>query len=231
MSYAGVLIDLDGTLVNSIPDLADATNAMRAEMGLPQLPLDVIATYVGKGAENLVRRALSVQVNQTPDDEMVAAGLAAFKRHYSMVNGAKSAVYEGVIEGLSHLRDAGLRMAVVTNKPAEFTHPLLAACGLVNFFDHIVCGDTCEEKKPHPMPLLHACALLELPPEQVVMIGDSANDALAAQSAGITVLAVPYGYNEGQDVQNMKVDGIVDSVFAAARWVTRPKLHSGALHG
>ncbi|MGE4125561.1 MAG: phosphoglycolate phosphatase [Pusillimonas sp.] len=229
MTYAAVLMDLDGTLINSIPDLADATNAMRVELGLPQLPLDVIVTYVGKGAESLVRRALSVHVDQTPDDALLAHGLALFKQHYSMVNGAKSAVYDGVLEGLAHLRDAGIPMAVVTNKPTEFTRPLLIACGLFNFFEHLVCGDTCTEKKPHPMPLLHACNLLQADPEKVVMVGDSANDALAAQAAGITMLAVPYGYNEGQDVQNLKVDGIVDTVYAAAQWVTRPKIQIGSL--
>lgn len=229
MSYAAVLMDLDGTLVNSIPDLADATNAMRAEMGMPQLPLDVIVTYVGKGAESLVKRALSVHVDQAPDDALLAHGLALFKRHYSMVNGAKSAVYDGVLEGLAHLRDAGIPIAVVTNKPTEFTRPLLIACGLFNFFEHIVCGDTCTEKKPHPMPLLHACDLLQVEPGQVVMVGDSANDAIAAEAAGITMLAVPYGYNEGQDVQNLKVDGIVETVYAAAQWVTRPKIQIGAL--
>ncbi len=229
MSYAAVLMDLDGTLVNSIPDLADATNAMRAEMGMPQLPLDVIVTYVGKGAESLVKRALSVHVDQAPDDALLAHGLALFKRHYSMVNGAKSAVYDGVLEGLAHLRDAGIPIAVVTNKPTEFTRPLLIACGLFNFFEHIVCGDTCTEKKPHPMPLLHACDLLQVEPGRVAMVGDSANDAIAAEAAGITMLAVPYGYNEGQDVQNLKVDGIVETVYAAAQWVTRPKIQIGAL--
>lgn len=229
MSYAAVLMDLDGTLVNSIPDLADATNAMRAEMGMPQLPLDVIVTYVGKGAESLVKRALSVHVDQAPDEALLAHGLALFKRHYSMANGAKSAVYDGVLEGLAHLRDAGIPIAVVTNKPTEFTRPLLIACGLFNFFEHIVCGDTCTEKKPHPMPLLHACDLLQVEPGRVVMVGDSANDAIAAEAAGITMLAVPYGYNEGQDVQNLKVDGIVETVYAAAQWVTRPKIQIGAL--
>lgn len=220
MSYDAVLLDLDGTLVNSIPDLADATNAMRVELGLPQLPLDVIATYVGKGAENLVKRALSSHIDQAPDNDLIAQGLCLFKQHYSIVNGAKSAVYEGVIEGLSHLREAGIKMAVVTNKPAEFTHPLMISCGLSGFFEHIVCGDTCAEKKPHPMPLLHACNLLQVAPSRAVMVGDSANDALAAQAASMTVLAVPYGYNEGRSVHEMKVDGIVKDIYAAACWVT-----------
>lgn len=220
MTYAAVLLDLDGTLVNSIPDLADATNAMRTEMGLPLLPLDVIATYVGKGAENLVRRALSSGFEAPLTEETVAQGLALFKQHYHVVNGTKSAVYEGVVDGLTHLRDAGVAMAVVTNKPAEFTHPLLQACGLSGFFEHVVCGDTCSEKKPHPMPLLHACKLLDVAPETAILIGDSANDALAAQAAGMPVFAVSYGYNEGQDVQNLKVDGIVASIDVAAARIT-----------
>lgn len=225
MKYDAVLLDLDGTLVNSIPDLADATNAMRAELGLSQLPLDVIVTYVGKGAENLVKRALSGHLDQTPDTDLLARGLALFKQHYSTVNGAKTVVYEGVLEGLTLLRNAGIRMAVVTNKPAEFTHTLLMSCGLTSFFEQVICGDTCTEKKPHPMPLLHACSLLEVAPSRTVMIGDSANDALAAHAANITVLAVPYGYNEGQDVRQLKVNGIFNTIHAAAQWVTGSVSH------
>jgi phosphoglycolate phosphatase len=222
MTFTAALLDLDGTLLDTIPDLADAGNAMMTELGLEPLPVDTIATYVGKGTENLVRRLLAnnpdaIQV----DDEQVAQGLEVFDRHYHRVNGDKSVLYPGVLEGLQAFKDAGIKMAVVTNKPTEFTHPLLERSGIAGFFDHVVCGDTCVQKKPHPMPLLHACELLQVDPASALAIGDSINDALAARSAGIRVLAVPYGYNEGLDVRSLEVDDIVTSIDEAARWATR----------
>ena len=221
MTYHAALIDLDGTLVNTIPDLADATNAMRTQMGLRPLPQDIIAGYVGKGTENLVKKALSTQLNQKPDHATIQQGLHLFNQHYHRVNGEKSTVYDGVITGLNLFRHHQIKMAVVTNKPSEFTLPLLQACGLHNYFEHVVCGDTCSQKKPHPMPLLHACNLLGVTPENTLLIGDSAHDTEAANAAGIDVLAVPYGYNNGQNVQNLKVSDIVSSIEAAACWATR----------
>ncbi|MBC7203642.1 MAG: phosphoglycolate phosphatase [Pusillimonas sp.] len=221
MTYYAALIDLDGTLVNTIPDLADATNAMRTQMGLHPLQQDIIARYVGKGTENLVKKALATQLNQQPDDATLQQGLYLFNQHYHRVNGEKSTLYDGVIEGLSLFRHHQIKMAVVTNKPSEFTLPLLRACGLHNYFEQVVCGDTCSQKKPHPMPLLHACNLLGVAPENALLIGDSAHDTEAADAAGIDVLAVPYGYDNGQNVQNLKVNDIVSSIEAAACWAAR----------
>src|SRR5690606_29248617 len=129
----------------------------------------------------------------------------------------------GVLEGLQAFKDAGYKLAIVTNKPTEFTLPLLERTGIAAFFDGVVCGDTCEQKKPHPMPFLHACSLLGVQPGQALAIGDSVNDALAARAAGIPVLAVPYGYNEGMNVRNLPVDDIVTSIAEAARWAANRK--------
>lgn len=219
MSYRAILIDLDGTLLDSIPDLAAAANGMLAELGAPTLPIETITTYVGKGTENLVRRCLQDQrVNLPANDESVAQALDVFNRHYHTVNGRESRLYPGVLAGLEAFRSQGAKLAVVTNKPTEFTLPLLEHTGLSPWFDAVVCGDTCERKKPDPMPLLHACELLGCSASEALVIGDSINDAKAARAAGMTVLAVPYGYNEGLDIHTLDIDGIVFGIDEACRW-------------
>jgi len=217
-----VLIDLDGTLLDSIPDLSDAANAMRIELGLPALPVDLVTTFVGKGVEHLVRRTLVGNLTDAdPDPALFEQGRAVFFRHYHAFNGKRAACYPGVIEGLQALRAQGLRLAVVTNKPEQFTLPLLERTGLAPYFEAVVSGDTCERKKPDPMPMAHACTLLGVAPQAALAIGDSGNDSLSAQAAGLRVLLVPYGYNEGHDVRTLEVDGIVSSLVEASHWVAR----------
>lgn len=220
MRFTSVLLDLDGTLLNTIPDLADAVNGMRMEMSLPPLRQDIVSTYVGKGSEVLVRRALQDRLQ--PDDALepdrLAKGMALFYQYYHTVNGDKTVIYDGVLEGLRAFREQGVKMAVVTNKPGEFTEPLLVRTGLAGFFEHAVSGDTCDRKKPDPMPLRHACQLLRGQPQDTLVIGDSNNDVQAARAADMSVVAVPYGYNEGQGVQNLGADAIVSSIDEAARW-------------
>lgn len=219
MRFSAALLDLDGTLLDTIPDLADAANAMRVELGLTALPQETIATYVGKGTPNLVTRLLSNNPAGTvPTADQIEHGLLVFGRHYHRFNGDKAIIYPGVIEGLEAFRKAGVKMAVVTNKPTEFTHSLLERAGLAMYFEHVVCGDTCARKKPDPMPLLHACELLGVDAGSALAIGDSVNDAQAARAAGMAVLAVPYGYNEGMDVRTLEVDDIVSSIAEAAQW-------------
>lgn len=212
------LFDLDGTLLDTAPDLAMAANAMRIELGLTPLREDIIATFVGKGMENLVRRVLAGRLQVDPD-RSVAAELALFERCYHAVNGDRVRIFDGVLEGLQAMRQSGLSLAVVTNKPTAFTLPLLEQTGLRNLFAAVVCGDTCAQKKPHPMPVQHACDLLGIKPLGAVLIGDSINDAIAARAAGCAVLAVPYGYNEGRDVITLDVDGIVATIPEAAAWI------------
>lgn len=219
MRFEAVLLDLDGTLLDTIADLSHATNAMRNDLGLPPLSLDTVASYVGKGSRNLVIRALSDNSAQTlPDENQTDEALALYLDHYRTLNGQHTQIFPGVMEGLRAFRKAGMKMAIVTNKPEEFTHILLIKMGLAHFFDAVVCGDTCARKKPDPMPFLHACEQLGVAPTDALAIGDSINDAQAARAAGITVLAVPYGYNENQDVRTLDVDDIVSSIEEAARW-------------
>ena len=219
-AFRAALLDLDGTLLDSIPDLAFAANAMRVELGMISLREDVVATFVGKGVDNLVRRSLAGSLDAAdPTPAEFDRAREAFYRHYHLVNGERARVYPGVIEGLKHMRDQGLKLAVVTNKPTEFTLPLLQRTGLAGFFDAVVCGDTCPRRKPDPDQVLHACELLGVTVQEAVTIGDSINDAQAGRSAGTQVLVVPYGYNEGRDVRELDVDGIVDTLVNAAQWV------------
>lgn len=209
-----VTVDLDGTLLDTIPDLAAAANAMMRELGRPEYPLDTVATFVGRGIPKLVARCLP-----DLDEAAVDAAQAIFRRHYAIENGRCSTVFPGVLDGLQAMRDAGLRLAVITNKAAAFTEPLLVATGLAPWFEFAVSGDTLAHKKPHPAQLLHACERMGTRPGENLHIGDSHHDAVAARAAGCPVFIVPYGYNEGEDVQGIDCDAIVTSLVEAYRRV------------
>ena len=210
-----ITIDLDGTLLDTVPDLAAAANAMLRELGRPELPIETIAAFIGRGIPKLVARCLP-----DLDGEAVELAQAVFRRHYAVENGRRSRLFPGVLEGLQAFRAAGLPMAVITNKAAAFTEPLLVATQLDSWFEFAVSGDSLPEKKPHPMPLLHACERLGTTPGENLHIGDSRHDAAAARAAGCPVFLVPYGYNEGEDVQGIDCDAIVTSLAEAARRVT-----------
>ena len=213
------IIDLDGTLLDTAADLAVAVNAMLSAMGRATLPVEQVASYVGKGVEVLVHRALTLSLDGRVPADSFAPAMQSFDAHYRRENGRHASVYPGVLEGLQAMRDAGLKLSVVTNKPIGFALPLLADTGLAQYFDLVVGGDTVARKKPDPMPMLHVCAQLGIAPEQVVAIGDSLNDVLAARAAGMAVLAVPYGYNEGRDARSLDVDAIVDTLFEASHLI------------
>ena len=219
-AYDAVLLDLDGTLMDTIPDLAQAANTMRQELGLSSLPQAQIATFVGKGAKHLVMRMLTVDADPASiSPELFERARESYFRNLHRFNGDQAVMFDGVISGLERMKDMGLRLAVVTNKATEFTLPLLERTGLAKYMQAVVCGDTLAHAKPHPAPMLHACAQLKSTPARSVAVGDSINDAQSARAAGCSILAVPYGYNEGQSVQTLDVDAIVDSIEAAAHWV------------
>jgi phosphoglycolate phosphatase len=213
-----VMIDLDGTLLDTIPDLAAAANATLSEIGRPTLDIELITTYVGKGIPNLVKRCLtgSLQSGIEPTQEELDRVLPLFMRHYAVTNGVETTIYPGVVEGLDALRRAGLRLACVTNKAAAFTGPLLEKMGLQSYFTIVVSGDTLAEKKPHPAQLLHICIALGVMPAEALLIGDSVNDVEAARRAGCFVYCVDYGYNEGGDVRDLECDAIVSRLDEAA---------------
>lgn len=208
-----VLIDLDGTLMDTVPDLAEAANRMRGDLGLLPLSEEQVAAYVGKGADVLVHRALTESLDGHTGGDVFAHARAAFFRHYHAVNGERAVVFEGVREALVRLRAAGLRVACVTNKPREFTAPLLARFALDVHFDVVVAGDEVHERKPHPALLLEALVRLGVSADEAWMLGDSVNDALAAVAAGCPCLLVETGYNEGEPVSALACAPGVRGVF------------------
>jgi len=215
------MIDLDGTLADSVPDLAVATNRMLREMGRPDLPESAVRTFVGKGIPRLVERALAGAVDGKVDKETLDAALPVFERHYLAVNGKHTTLFPDVMDGLDALRAAGLPLACVTNKAGRFTLPLLDQLGIAGYFAQVIAGDTLPQKKPDPAPLLHACRQFKISPREMLMIGDSMNDAEAARAAGCPVFCVTYGYNEGQDVRGLDVDAIVASLIDATRLIQK----------
>lgn len=218
------LIDLDGTLVDSLPDIACATNAMREELGLLALPVAKIATYVGKGVDVLVHRALTETMSGNAPSSLFERGTQSFHRHYRAVNGNDSRVFDGVIDGLNDLAGKRIALACVTNKPRDFTLQLLERMGLLQQFAAIVSGGDTPQKKPHAQPTLHACQVLDVAPADAVVIGDSENDVASAQAAGCRVIVVETGYNEGRSICELDADAIVPSLLHAARLI-EPKSH------
>ncbi len=214
------IIDLDGTMLDTMPDFEVAINLMREELGLAPITAAQIELMVGKGSENLVRRVLALDFDEEGVERMFSQAMDAYQRHYLVINGRHSEVYADVVAGLQAMKANGLRLACVTNKPVAFAKPLLALKGLDGYFDVLFGGDSFEKKKPHPMPLLKACEFLDLPPAQVVAIGDSSNDAEAARAAGCPVLTVPYGYNHGVGIHETDSDGIVDTLLHAAELIS-----------
>jgi phosphoglycolate phosphatase len=223
VSRRAVLIDLDGTLMDTVPDLAEAANRMRADFGLAALPSERIAAFVGKGAEVLVHRALTGDIDGRADDDRFARGRTSFYAHYHATNGELAVVFHHVPEALQLLRAQGLRLGCVTNKPREFTVPLLERVQLARWFEAVVAGDDVKEKKPHPALLLAACERLAVTPADAMMIGDSINDALAARAAGCPVVLVETGYNEGEHISTLAgqagVLAIVPTLLDAAQTI------------
>ncbi|NNG24705.1 phosphoglycolate phosphatase [Telluria aromaticivorans] len=213
------IIDLDGTMLDTVPDFEAALNGMRADFGLAPVTQDIIKPLIGKGSEKLVRDALLLDWEPERVDAAFDEARAGYQRHYLAINGDHSTLFDGVLEGLDALKALGLRLACVTNKPMAFTTPLLTQKGLAGYFELVYGGDSFPKKKPDPMPLLGVCSAFDLSPIQVVAIGDSSNDAESARAAGCYVLTVPYGYNHGRPVQEINSDGIVSSLLDAAHLI------------
>ena len=203
------IIDLDGTMIDTVGDFHAALTLALADLGLPPVTLDFIACTVGKGSEHLLHRTLA-ELDAEPG--LYEQALARYQHHYIAINGQHSAVYPGVTEGLHALRAAGLRLACLTNKPNDFARPLLALKGLDGFFGHTFGGDHFPRKKPDPLPLLETCRALGSVPARTLMVGDSRNDAEAARAAGCPVVLVSYGYNHGEPAASAQPDAVIDSL-------------------
>lgn len=209
------LIDLDGTLVDTLGDFVVALGRMLDELGLPGVDRRFVERTVGKGSEHLLRETLRhVTGDPVAAGRQFEAAWQFYQRHYLAINGAHAAVYPGVVEGLERLRRRGWRLACITNKPTAFAVPLLERKGLVSYFERVWGGDAFERKKPDPLPLLKACEALGVEPAATLMIGDSHNDAQAARAAGCPVVLVTYGYNHGQPVASAGADGYIDRLDA-----------------
>ena len=206
-----VLIDLDGTLVDSVPDLAYCVDEMMKQLGMPLRGEAAVRNWVGNGVQRLVERSLINAIDGMPDPELMAKAYPIYLELYKHNTSQRSCVYEGVIEGLDWMQAQGYTLACVTNKAEAFTVPLLKDKGLFDYFKVIVSGDTCAEKKPHPMPLLYAAEQLGVAPENALMLGDSKSDVKAARAAGFHVFCTTYGYNHGEDIRNYKPDVVMDS--------------------
>jgi len=216
-SCEAAIIDLDGTLVDTLGDFEAALNRMLADLQLPPVARAFIERTVGKGSEHLIRRVLAEQIGRPDgavDGDLYERAWQAYQAHYHAVNGAFSEVYPGVREGLQALRAADLPLACLTNKPLAFARGLLRVKALDGFFGPVFGGDSFARKKPDPMPLLGTCAALGVVPARALMVGDSQNDAQAARAAGCPVVLVSYGYNHGQPVREVDADAHVDRLDA-----------------
>ena len=208
---AAALFDLDGTLVDTLPDFVVALDALLDELGLPRIPAAAAAPLLGKGVDHLVRAVLERAVGVEQAQRLFATARPIYWRHYLAANAQHSRVFPGVVAGLDALRAAGVALACVTNKPMAFTQPLLAATGLAGYFSWVSGGDSHARMKPDPLPLLAACEALGTEPARTLMVGDSVNDAQAARAAGCPVALMRYGYNHGEPVDGVDCDGALDS--------------------
>lgn len=195
-----VMIDLDGTMVNTLGDFAQALNRMLADLALPAIDPLAIEHMVGKGTEHLLRTVLA-HVGVADVDARYADAWQRYQQHYLQLNGQYAQLYPGVLEGVQALAASGFPLACLTNKPLAFAQPLLRAKGLEKFFQRVFGGDSFAQKKPHPLPLLETCKALGTQPARTLMVGDSSNDAQAAQAAGCPVVLMTYGFNHGQPIQ------------------------------
>ncbi|MGJ8686657.1 MAG: phosphoglycolate phosphatase [Spongiibacteraceae bacterium] len=214
---AVILLDLDGTLVDSVGDLhlALANSFQQCAMDAPTL--EQTRSWIGNGAPKLVARAAAhalvceeADIDRTLFDSL----LNAFFERYQSVSGQGTTLYPDVLEVLAYWQSLGHKMACVTNKPERFVAPILQALALEPYISAVVGGDTLAVRKPDPAPLRYACEQLQLPLSTAVMVGDSRNDVEAARAAGIPVACVSYGYNHGGSIADSKPDLLVDSFLA-----------------
>jgi phosphoglycolate phosphatase len=208
-----ILIDLDGTLVDSVPDLAYCIDAMMERLGRPPRGEAAVRNWVGNGVERLVHRALTGQLEGEADAADFERAVPIFLELYRVNTSGRSHLYPGVRDGLDYLRSAGYPLGCVTNKPARFTEPLLRALGLRDYFGIVVSGDTLPRRKPDPLPLLHAAEHFGVKPGDALMVGDSMSDVKAARAAGFAIVCVSYGYNHGSDIRTANPDAVMDSLI------------------
>ncbi len=208
---AMILIDVDGTLVDSVPDLAFCVDAMMGSLSMPACGEAAVRNWVGNGVERLVQRALTGSLDGMPDTVLFDQAYPVFLDLYAENTSKRSCLYPGVREGLDALKSAGYPLGCVTNKAAQFTVPLLKDLGVHDDFSIVICGDTLSKKKPDPMPLLHAADYFNVNPSDALMIGDSISDVKASRAAGFRIICMTYGYNHGEDIRDAHPDAVIGS--------------------
>ena len=207
-----IAFDLDGTLIDSVPDLAAAVARTLVELGMPAPNEKEVRDWVGNGAPVLVERALTWALKAAPEPALLKRGYDLFMEHYGAAPNTLTTLYPGVKQALQSLDQQGLTLVLITNKPERFIEPLLSHFELLDYFTLCIGGDSLPEKKPHPLPLLHAAQHCKVPPEACVMVGDSRHDIAAGKAAGFTTLALPYGYNHGEPIESSCPDLVLSSL-------------------
>ena len=222
-----LIFDFDGTLIDSVPDLADATNAMLTTLGKDTYPIETIRNWIGNGSRMLVERALVGDVT-VPEGALTQAEAnhaeQIFFEAYKNLSGSKTVAYPNVDEGLKKLHAAGYTLALVTNKPIRFVPKILESFGWQDLFSEVMGGDSLPVKKPDPAPLLHVCDALNVSVAQSVMIGDSRNDMLAGQNANMDTLGLSYGYNYGQDIRELNPTEAFDNFADLVAWIMKDNI-------
>lgn len=218
-----IAFDLDGTLIDSVPDLTVATQEALTELGLKSCSEAQVRTWVGNGAEMLMRRAMSHALGTDVEQTALDTAMPIFMHHYQENLEKHSALYSDVHQVLQTLFDAGFKLAVVTNKPYRFTMPLLNAFGINDFFSLVLGGDTLAKMKPDPLPLQHLLHEWQLEKTELLMVGDSKNDILAAKAAGIASIGLTYGYNYGEDIGLSGPDAVCEQFSEILNWVKPTK--------
>jgi phosphoglycolate phosphatase len=213
LAVQAIVIDLDGTLLHTAPELAESANRMLRDMGRPAVSQELLMSYIGNGIHWLVKRALTGDMHAEPDAALFDKALPIFEQHYTALL-LESKPFPNVIAGLDAMKAAGYRLGCITNKVERYTTPLLKGIGLAHYFDIVLAGDTLPEKKPHPLPLLHAAKFFGIAVEQLLLVGDSLSDAQAARAAGCPIICVPYGYNHGEPVETLNVDAVIPDLTA-----------------
>ena len=214
-----IMIDVDGTLVDSVPDLAYCVDEMMVELDMEKRGEDKVRHWVGNGVSKLVERAITGELEGQLDKELFNKAYPIFLNYYAENTVKRTCLYEGVREGLDYLSLQGYHLGCVTNKATQFTHPLLKELGIINYFKIVISGDTLAKKKPDPMPLLYGAEYFGVKPKGCLMIGDSVSDVKASRSAGFDIICMSYGYNHGNNIADEKPDLVIDSMTELAKFL------------
>lgn len=216
------MIDVDGTLVDSVPDLSWCLDETLKQVGLPPRGEAAARKWVGNGVIRIVERGIANDLNAPHDPAIFETAMPIFRKLYAENTSKRSKLYPGVREGIDYLKTTGIKLGCITNKDEQFTHPILKDLGLWDDFEIVISGDTLEKKKPDPLPLLHGAKELGANPEKSLMLGDSTSDVKAARAAGFAIICMSYGYNHGDDIRDSNPDEVIDSMAELQSMIKAP---------